>query len=375
MPVPEESEEKRNEATAIHPLSFTKKRDAVAGVKSTTDADGHFDDNPASSTPAADRLAPEKQNGTMNCPGCWRLSGSELERNLLMSNIAVKPASAADATAHFRPAKNTDALNAVVLQRISLSDDLIVLRVVPDDWDVPEFSPGQFAVLGLPATSPRCEGADPEDDAPPVGKLIKRAYSIASSSVMREYLEFYIVLVSSGALTPRLFALKPGARLWLGPKIAGLFTLDHVPDNRHLVLISTGTGLAPYVSMVRSRLACGGPRRIAVIHGARHSSELGYRSELEALDHMCNNFTYLPVISRPDEETLPWRHASGYVQSLWTDESLPEKLDFTPDPQTTHVFLCGNPGMIGDMLALLQSQGFQEHSRKEPGQIHVEKYW
>ena len=152
-------------------------------------------------------------------------------------------------------------LNAVVLQRIELDRHQIILRVAPDQWSIPEFEPGQFAVLGLPGSSPRCADADPEDEPPPTGQLIKRAYSIASSSVLRHHLECYISLVPSGTLTPRLFALRPGDRLWLGAKLTGLFTLDAVPADKHLVLVGTGTGLAPYISrptrstaFVRTRL-------------------------------------------------------------------------------------------------------------------------
>jgi len=82
----------------------------------------------------------------------------------------------------------------------------MVIRVAPAGWELADFDPGQFAVLGLPPEASRCEGADDEEEAPKPGKLIRRAYSIASSSATREYIEFYITLVHSGALTPRLFA-------------------------------------------------------------------------------------------------------------------------------------------------------------------------
>ena len=77
--------------------------------------------------------------------------------------------------------------NAILAQRIEVSPGLAILRVVPDGWDLPDFTPGQFAVLGLPADAPRCEVCDPEEaDSGDSGKLIKRAYSIASSSVAKE---------------------------------------------------------------------------------------------------------------------------------------------------------------------------------------------
>jgi len=270
---------------------------------------------------------------------------------------------------------DTAALNAVVSQRIEVTPGLLVFRVTPDRWEMPEFAAGQYAVLGLPGSAPRIELSDREEEPPPAGRLIKRAYSIASSSLFKEYVEFYITLVPSGALTPRLFALREGGRIWLSPRAKGVFTLDRVPAGKHVAFIATGTGLAPYMSMLRTSLTCGGPTRAAVLHGARHTWDLGYRSELHTLERLCANFSYLPIISRPGEEASEWRGASGYVQELWTRGALERAWGFRPSPDNTHVFLCGNPAMIETMSALLQGEGFRERSRKEPGEIHVERYW
>ncbi len=266
-------------------------------------------------------------------------------------------------------------LNAIVTQRIEVAPGLIIMRLNPDGWELPEFKPGQFAVLGLPGSASRFELSDPESDPPDPDKLIRRAYSIASSSVACEYVEFYIALVHSGALTPRLFALKPGDRLWLGPKVSGMFTLDRVPEDQHIALVATGTGLAPYMSMLRTQLLCGIERRYAVLLGARHSWDLGYRSELLVMEQLCSNFNYLPVISRPDDEPAPWPRHTGYVQDLWRGGALAEAWGFGPTPADTHVLLCGSPAMIEGMTTMLAEQGYREHSRKAPGQIHVEKYW
>lgn len=130
------------------------------------------------------------------------------------------------------------------------------------------------------------------------GKLIRRAYSIASSSKVREYVELYVTFVRSGELTPRLWMLHPGDRLWLGPKATGHFTMDPVPPGKNVVLVGTGTGLAPYMSMIRDHHRCNRGRRFVVVHGARYVQELGYRSELEALDRGCSTLVYLPTVSR-----------------------------------------------------------------------------
>lgn len=265
-------------------------------------------------------------------------------------------------------------LNATVVQKDELTPKLIILRVVANAWQLPDFRPGQFAVLGLPGAAPRCILSEPEMPPADPHRLIRRAYSIASSSLTREYMDFYVGLVTSGALTPRLFNLDIGDRLWLSPKIAGMFTLDDVPEGKNVVLIATGTGLAPYMSMLSTQLQCGDTRRFVVLHGAFHSWDLGYRSELLTLQHLCRNLTYVATIDRPDQEPVPWTGHVGWVQELWTQCVFAHAWGFRPTPDNTHVFLCGNPAMIDDMVKLLNKEGFREHSRKEPGEIHIERY-
>lgn len=263
-------------------------------------------------------------------------------------------------------------LNAHVTQRKDLAPGLMIMRVKPDGWDLPAFKPGQFAVLGLPAAAPRSASSLPEEEG---GKdaFPRRAYSIASSSLDRDFLEFYIVEVPGGALTPRLFALSEGDRLWLGPKLTGMFTLDQVAPSRNLVFIATGTGLAPYMSMLRTHLGRETDRKFAVIHGARYARDLGYRDELFHLQRDHANFTYLPVISRPEPGT--WQGATGHLQDFWATGALERAWGFKPAAADTDFFLCGNPAMVEAMMGMLQGEGFREHTRKEPGQVHFEKYW
>jgi ferredoxin--NADP+ reductase len=265
-------------------------------------------------------------------------------------------------------------LNAVVALKDILTPRLMIMRVVADGWQLPDFEPGQFTVLGLPGSAPRYALSEPEVVAPDPDRLIRRAYSIASSSLTREYMEFYIGLVTSGALTPRLFALEIGDHLWLSQRVTGMFTLDQVPSEKNVVLVATGTGLAPYMSMLSSELQCDSQRRFAVLHGAYHSWDLGYRSELETLQHLCTSLTYVPTIDHPDGEPVPWHGHTGHVQELWKEGVVGEAWGFQPTPKDTHVFLCGNPFMIRDMEDLLQQEGFHEHSPKTPGEIHVERF-
>lgn len=264
-------------------------------------------------------------------------------------------------------------LNSRIAQKIDLSPELFILRVVPNGWELPDFKPGQFAVLGLPGTAKRTEFSDPEEKLKNPDKMIKRAYSIASSSENKEYIEFYVALVRSGGLTPRLFALNPGDKVFLGPKFTGMFTLDMVKENSNIIMLSTGTGLAPYMSMLRTILKQSMENHFVVVHGARHSWDLGYRSELMTLRSICTKLTYIPAISRPKDEQLEWTGEIGYIQNIW--ERKKELLPFEVTPDNTHILLCGNPSMIDEMVTILIDEGHIEHTKKTPGNVHLERYW
>ena len=183
--------------------------------------------------------------------------------------------------------------------------------------------------------------SEPEEPPSDPDKLIRRAYSIASSSLSREYMEFYVALVTSGALTPRLFGLNIGDRIWLGPKITGMFTFDQVPpdaerrDDRHRHRPGALHEHADHASDVRR------PAAFAVLHGARHSWDLGYRSELMTLQHLCPNFTYLADYQPPERRTAhlgqSYRLRAGPVEARRRRAGL----GLHPTPENTHVFLCG----------------------------------
>jgi ferredoxin--NADP+ reductase len=263
--------------------------------------------------------------------------------------------------------------NATVTGREEIHPQLVILRVAPDA-PLFDFKPGQFAVLGLRGREARVPEADVEEPSAPPDTLIRRAYSIASSSVERRYLEFYLTLISSGQLTPRLFALRPGGRLFLGPKASGVFTLDRVAPGKAVLLIATGTGLAPYMSMLRTMLIHEAQRRFVVLHGARHSWDLGYRGELESLARIRPNLTYLPSITRPDQDPT-FRGHSGRIQALLEQGLVERESGVSLDPARADVFLCGNPEMVQSVKTMLELRGFKADHGKELGTIHVEEYW
>ena len=305
--------------------------------------------------------------------------------------------------------------NATVASRVEVAPGLIIMRVVPDNLPF-QFKSGQYVVLGLKASEPRIDEAEPEAPSVlPTGavesirvgadfavaaviggtpesqaavdiqaaavvraaadqdRMIRRAYSIASESRADEFLEFYLTVVMSGELTPRLFNLKIKDRLHVGPKAVGVFTLDKAPG-KHILMIGTGTGLAPYMSMLRSELVCNGPRQFVVVHGARYSWDLGYRTELTGLARHCGNFHYIPVITRPQED-ITWRGRSGYLQNLIASGAIEEETGLELTPENFDIFLCGNPGMIETVIGWAEERGFVKDRGHDIGTLHTEEYW
>ncbi len=266
-------------------------------------------------------------------------------------------------------------LNAVIQQKVEVAPGLSIVRISPVGWPLPDFKAGQFTVLGLPPESPRFQYSDPEEITPESEKLILRAYSIASSSLEKQYIEFYIRLVNSGSLTPRIFAMNIGDPIWMSPKITGMFTINEIPRDQNIIFFATGTGLAPYMSMLRSDLVCNENRKYAVMHGARNSWDLGYRSELLTVERLCHNFSYINVINQPQLEPMQWNGYTGRVEDLWKNKIIHEKWKIDISPENTHIFLCGHPNMISTMIDALGNENFKEHKRNSPGTIHLEKYW
>lgn len=257
-------------------------------------------------------------------------------------------------------------LNATIVRRIDITKDLLILHVSPDAG-VPDFLPGQYVALALgDETAQEHKGIELDVKPLQKPKLIKRAYSIGSPPTEKEYLEFYIAVVPGGELTPKVASLKAGDRIYVAPKITGTFTLKEVPQDANLVFVSTGTGIAPYMAMLRTPTTLNGVRRVSMIHGVRYETDLAYADELRAHVKKSNLVSYYPIVSRAQDT---WSGEKGYVQKFFENGII------NLNPDKDHVFLCGNPAMIEGMEKLLIEKGYKEHSRKSPGNMHLEKYW
>ena len=160
----------------------------------------------------------------------------------------------------------------------------------------------------------------------------------------------------------------------MGKKTSGMFTLDEVPEGNNIILVATGTGVAPYISMLRSNALQKDHTNLAVIHGAANSWDLGYSSELTLIESMSDKFKYIPTILMPEKEPAGWHGETRLVEEIWKDGTMEKIWGFKPMPDNTHIFLCGNPGMTEAMVQILHQDGFVEHARKSSGQIHIESW-
>ncbi len=268
------------------------------------------------------------------------------------------------------PSADAALLNAEIIGREDLTSELCVIKVRPDAGQVAPFKPGQYATLGaLP------DAGSEQAKKKGLAKLLLRPYSVASSPNDPSHLEFYLALVHDGLCTPKLWAQRVGDRIFMTPKCKGTFTLDGVPDGMDLVTVATGTGLAPFLSMLRTFRGTGRWCRFIALHGTRLCDDLGYRHELQQIADEDESVHYLPTCSR-EPETTEWKGFRGRVNHLLHRDALKQHTGVELDPETCHVLLCGNPAMIDEVETDLTGMGFVPKDRAHPeGNLHFERYW
>jgi ferredoxin--NADP+ reductase len=287
--------------------------------------------------------------------------------------------------------------------------ELLILRVRPDGGRI-EYAPGHYAVLGLGNWEPRVPGTQEEHLEPAdVAKVVKRAYSICSPILddagrlvrpgEEDALEFYITLVRQAtgrppALTPRLFALANGSRLLIGKNVHGHYSLAGVKADDNVIFAATGTGEAPHNAMTAELLARGHRGRIVSVVCVRWRHDLAYLPVHRRLEQLYPPYRYVGLTTREPENlspALPGYVGKRYVQDYFESGDIERETGIRLVPAHTHVYLCGNPQMIGvphhthdpgrryprekGMVEVLEGRGFHVDRPHEPGNIHFEKYW
>ena len=184
-------------------------------------------------------------------------------------------------------------------------------------------------------------------------------------------LEFYGIVVPEGPLSPKLMRLRAGERLLVAANPAGFLVLSEVPDADTLWLVSTGTGIAPFLSILRTETQWQRFRNVVLVHAVRHTRELVYRELIGQIQRRHENvFRYVTFVSR---EAAPGSLA-GRIPAAIRDGRL-EAAAGLPLDERSHVMLCGNPDMLKDASSALAERGLRKHRRRSPGHITVESFW
>lgn len=299
--------------------------------------------------------------------------------------------------------------NATIVDIRWAYDVLAAFRVKPD-FPIPDFKPGQYTTLGLGYWEARHEDAVKEKplDEKKSRRLVRRAYSVSHPVVndggelfepeKLDYLEFYIVMVTgvegepAPGLTPRLFLKKAGDRINMGKKFTGEYTLDCMDDIRDrddalVIFGGTGTGEGPHNFMIWELLRKGFKGQIASINVVRYKKDLAYEPLYRELEKKYPNLSYHALTTR-EADTL---HNKVYVQDYILSGQFEEKIGREMKPDNTHIFLCGNPAMLGipkvrdgkkiwpegktGVIQIMEERGFEMDYGHHKGNIHYEKYW
>jgi len=240
--------------------------------------------------------------------------------------------------------------NASLVKRVDETESLAYFWVRFDGQPTP-FEPGQYMTIGVMVD----------------GKIVQRPYSVASPPVEAgtSGYEFYVRLVQGGTFTPLLWEMPVGQKMrMIGPK--GKFMLEPGDERTH-VFISSGTGNAPFVSMMKQALADGAPRRAVFLNGVSYADEIGYRSLVEGWERSGEYpVTYIPTVSRPsDPRNASWAGRTGRVESILA----PVLDELGLSPANSVAYICGNPDMINAAEETLLARDYP------PEQVHKELYW
>jgi ferredoxin--NADP+ reductase len=221
------------------------------------------------------------------------------------------------------------------------------------------FQNGQFAMIGLEVG----------------GRPLLRAYSLASANY-EENLEFFSIKVPDGPLTSRLQHLQTGDRILVNGKPTGTLILDNLMPGRHLYLLSTGTGLAPFLSIIKDPEAYERYEKVVLVHGCRQVAELAYGDFIakELPNHefigelIAEKLIYYPTVTRE-----PFRNR-GRLTDLITSDTLFDEIGLpTLSADEDRVMMCGSPSMLRDLVAIMHERGFEEGNHSAPGQYVIEK--
>jgi len=232
------------------------------------------------------------------------------------------------------------------------TDKLFSIRI---EADTDPFNAGQFTKLGLVVGD----------------EFISRPYSYVNAPG-DEILEFYFITVPGGPLTGAMLELKPGDSIYVMRKAAGFLTLAEVPPAEQLWMLSTGTAVGPFLSILKTGQPWQAYRRIVLVHAVRLARELSFSETIAGLaEQHPDQFTFIPFVSREDTAFA----IRARVPAAIEDGRLEQRAGLKISPQDSQIMICGNPEMVKSTQAALEARGLTRNRRRSPGQITVENYW
>ena len=243
-------------------------------------------------------------------------------------------------------------IDAEVIDNIHWTDTLYSLKV---KGDIGDYEAGQFGRLGLMV-----------DD-----QIVGRPYSFVSAP-HEDYYEFYSIDVEEGLLSPRLAKLKAGDHIYLGKNANGFLVLNEIPESDDLWMISTGTGIGPFLSILKTEKPWQRFKKCVLVHAVRTASELTYQDLINDVKQQHpGQFEYVPVVTREKTDFA----LSERIPKAIENGNLEDRVNLKIEDGKSQIMLCGNPDMVKDVREMLEKRGLTKNLRRTPGSISTENYW
>ncbi len=242
-----------------------------------------------------------------------------------------------------------DWLSSKVIKKIQWNERLFSLRIQSGFKD---FEAGQFVRVALDIA----------------GERVARPYSNKPGD---DYLEIYFNIVAEGPLTPKLAELEAGDEIFVTDKANGFLTADEVPECKHLWLLATGTGVGPFLSILKAEKVWQRFEKIVLGYSVRDRSELSYQDQISAIEKQhAKQFSFVPFVTREKIAGMMNQRILAGID----DGSFEKIIGININENDSHIMMCGNSAMISSVSECLEKRGLRKHRRREPGHITTEKY-
>lgn len=237
-----------------------------------------------------------------------------------------------------------------IIEKIRWNDRLFSLRI---DCGFDTFESGQFVRVALDID----------------GERVARPYSLVNTPD-EDVLEIYFNIVEQGPLTPKLAELESGDEIFVSERANGFLTVSEIPQCRHLWMLATGTGVGPFLSILKNKNVWQHFEKVVLAYSVRDLSELSYQQQVADIEQQWpQQFCFVPFVTREKVKAMVSQRITASIE----DGSLEQTAGIAID-EDSHIMMCGNSAMIAAVTELLEKRGLRKHRRREPGHITTEKY-